>query len=35
MIHKKSDVKQYAIVDKMRNKKSIFISGAHFKLDSY
>ena len=35
MIHKKSDVKQYAIVDKMRNKKSIFISGAHFKLDYY
>ena len=35
MIHKKSDVKQYAIVDKMRNQKSIFIPGANFKLDSY
>ena len=35
MIHKKSNVKQYAIVDKMRNQKSIFIPGANFKLDSY
>lgn len=35
MIHKESDVKQYAIVDKMRNQKSIFIPGANFKLDSY
>ena len=35
MIHKKSDVKQYAIVDKMKNQKSIFIPGANLKLDFY
>lgn len=31
MIHKKSDVKQYAIVDKMRNQKSICIPAANSK----